>query len=253
MYDVVDEKYPGFIVHGNEEMATKRVVVLGGSTTDYGFFEHLIKSWPEYLENKTTNVVIYNGGMRGYASAKECLKLLRDVAQLNPDLIVSYSGVNDANKRIEGKEKQEYPFGWSLQSNTCFGISNGKSKSDLWITMERYMQAISQVNGSKFISILQPQILTKKKLSAEEKRIRILWDEEWEKDNKYPVFVAEIREQMPKYDWMYDLTDAFDKIGESVYRDNCHLNNLGNQIIADKVYDIINDYYMKTENRKWLF
>lgn len=241
-YDVSNKEYPGFVIHGKEKTAKKKIVVLGSSTTDYGILENLVKCWPEYLLDKVEETVIYNGAVRTYSSVQECLKLLRDVSQLNPDLVISYSGINEAGNI----KRDEYPFVWNvdlLSEGVCGGVKYTKTKSERWITMERYMQAISRVNGSEFISILEPSIVTKKELPAEEKRIRIVFDEEWEKNNMYPQFVKEIREQMPRFDWMYDLTNAFEGISETVYRDNCHLNDLGNQIIADKVYNIIDDYY----------
>jgi len=248
IYESSSKEYPGFCVHGDEKGAKKKIVVLGGSTVDAGTFEHYVKSWPEYLQNKCKEVVIYNGGIQGYDSARECLKLLRDVAQLKPDLVISYSGNNDWYM----VKKERFPFtrpnvaGYS--DKACCGVPCDDERSNFWLRMQQYMKAISEVNGSKFLSILQPGMSTKEEVNGVEKVLRTVWG-----SNKYPEFVKEIKENMHLYDWMYDLTDAFDDVKEAVYRDGCHLNDLGNQIIADKIYDIINDYYMKTENERWLY
>ena len=48
----------------------------------------------------------------------------------------------------------------------------------------------------------------------------------------YPL-VLEIKER-EHLDWIHDLTDAFD-VDEYIYIDSCHVNERGNQIIAQKI------------------
>ena len=246
-HENISEKYPGFFVFGDEEKATRRIVVLGGSTSDAGMYENLVKSWPEYLAEKFDNVVIYDGAISGYDSIRECLKLLSDVTQLKPDLIISYSGGNDVLRPgIEG-----YPFtrrNMSRHCSTdCLGVRNDICKSDNWIMMERYMKAMAEINGSDFLAILHPVLCTKKQeaLSSTEWRTITLCDKEADIIKVYPEFAKEVKEKMRQYSWMYDLTDAFDDVQESVYRDTVHLNDLGNQIVADKIYSFINKNYLR--------
>ncbi|MBO5166765.1 MAG: hypothetical protein J6B90_09245 [Lachnospiraceae bacterium] len=243
IYDNSSSDYPGFYVHGTEKGATKKVVILGNSVADGGYYEHFIKSWPEQMADKYRDIVVYNGAMGGYETTKECLKLLRDVAQLKPDFVISYSGVCDVSQpKMEG-----YCFsriGFSRYYDTCLGVQNHSSLSQCWIVMERYMKALSDVNGHKFISILQPALITRKEeeYTKEEKRFAACFMDEENKFVAYKSFCDEIKENMKQYSWMYDFSNVFDGVKEQVYRDEVHLTVRGSEIIAEKVYAIIRDY-----------
>ena len=176
-------------------------------------------------------------------STRELLKLIRDVKQLEPDLVISYSGVNDM---ILPKMKNR-PFVRDFPTKAWCGLENNIELPDFWIQMERYMKAICDVNGSEFIGILQPILAQKRQqdLSEQEKRYLLIWDNENQLMATYTDFAEKIKKNIPQYEWMYDLTNVFDGVKEWVYKDNCHLTSRGNEIIADNIYDIINDYYKK--------
>ena len=50
----------------------------------------------------------------------------------------------------------------------------------------------------------------------------------------YPI----IKREMQKYDYMYDMSDAFDG-NEYIYFDHVHVTSNGNLIIAKRITDII--------------
>ena len=78
------------------------IIALGGSTTD-PFGEYHIDgregSWPEelarLLEDNNKPGTIFNGGVLGYVTAQELLKLLRDTLEMEPNVVISYDGFND--------------------------------------------------------------------------------------------------------------------------------------------------------------
>ncbi len=87
---------PGFMVYGDpREKRAIRIVTLGGSTTD----PRVRQAWPELLRERLLargyRVVVFNGGVAGYSSNQELVKLIRDVLPLGPQLIISLNGVND--------------------------------------------------------------------------------------------------------------------------------------------------------------
>jgi lysophospholipase L1-like esterase len=89
------EIIPGFVRYGLHTY-DKRIVVLGGSTTDPFLYGH---SWPEelakLLQAEHLEVSVFNGGIGGYSSSQELLKLIRDVFELKPLLVIAYDGLND--------------------------------------------------------------------------------------------------------------------------------------------------------------
>lgn len=242
IYEKTKSDTVGFYIHKSKQQK-KKIVVLGGSTSDYGLYENMIKSWPELLY-EMSDFTIINGAIQGYDSVRECLKLLRDVSQMHPDLVISYSGVNECGR----PEDAPNPFVRAKISDDTKniiwqGMKNDIEIFDCWIMMEKYMQAISNVNGSDFIAIIQPALFTKKNLSNEEKRLSLIWNDNHVFSQKYKDFLQKAKSSVNHLDWMYDLSHAFDNESNTVYRDGCHLNEYGNHVIAENVYKIINDYY----------
>lgn len=99
---LADSKYPGIMVYGDDTAEDFKIAVLGGSTTDGKFT--FFKSWPELMYEELgnqnfKNVTVYNGGVSGYASGQELLKLIRDMIPLKPDMVIVYDGFNDLNYR----------------------------------------------------------------------------------------------------------------------------------------------------------
>lgn len=88
----------GFLIYANDATSLQRPIILalGGSTTDGILFGH---SWPQELANilKQNNIpgTVINGGIGGYSTNQDLLKLVRDGLEFHPDLIISYAGIND--------------------------------------------------------------------------------------------------------------------------------------------------------------
>lgn len=240
----------GFEVYGNPA-ARYKIVALGGSTTDH--FLMGIKSWAEQLQTlfKEDLVCVYNGGISGYDSSGEMLKLIRDVIPLRPDLVISYSGYNDAVLR---KKKGDYPLcSYYLQTTVKqlfangdvgliphFGVANDISASDLFVQNEKIMKAICDMLGISFIAILQETLFenalgTSYCMSEWEKMVfdivRYTEDEE--------SFYQEVVQKGCFSEWFIDGRDF---LGESTnqFVDECHLTEEGNMRIAQKIYELIN-------------
>lgn len=86
---------------GKGPAGTVRIVGLGGSTTDPEMEAH---NWVYQLAGicgaKGLRCQTLNGGIGGYASQQELLKLERDVLPLEPDLVISLNGINDESLNV---------------------------------------------------------------------------------------------------------------------------------------------------------
>ena len=102
----------GYKIFGDKNNADYVVVALGGSTTDPWDLDNWPKQFQEYLETKGINTVVYNGGVSGYSSSQELLKILRDLPAINPDLVISLNGINDIDFKHVVKG---HPFVHSFQ------------------------------------------------------------------------------------------------------------------------------------------
>lgn len=227
----------------------KKVCILGNSTSVVPLYENTVKSWPEFLSDKYDDVTVISAASGGFESTRELFKLIRDIRQFDPVLVISYSGIND----VLQPKKEDNIF--VLQSTVndkddgiWYGIENRMGTADFWILMECYMKAICEVNGYDFISILQPafSLRNESDLSFEEKVLMAIWGGD-RFMTRYPEFTKEVKHRMDEFSWMYDMTNVFDGVSGQVFRDRYHLTDYGNKIIAENVYRIIREYYVKRE------
>ncbi len=259
-YSRADSEYPGFIVFGNKKNCDIKIVTLGGSTSD-PILEN-VRSYSEILYEMLSNVgyrvCIYAGGLSTYTCAQECLKLIKDVLQLKPDIVISYSGFNDFYNYHH--YEKEHPFIRSympslmeqlvkagilneMQNNVpietvTLGIPDISTRAEFWIKCEKIMYAVCSEMNIKFHGILQPSHISIFDYSTiGDTGIK-------ESQNAYQEAKLYIKQH--NYSWLHDMTDIFDG-NEKVYFDNCHVYEGGNRIIARHIMKIILDSIQREE------
>lgn len=254
---------PGFIEYGKAD--DPLIVLLGNSTTDGSIYA--IKSWGEKLYEllikEHIKAHLLNGGVISYKSSQELLKFERDVLPMRPYAVIHYTGFVDAFPTPRIKKLENYPFIHSYQEMLFAGFLDMKSVFDKNVFnisneytygvpderkhYERFMdniaimRSICDTFGIKYYSFLQPCLATKKNILSRNEQeyllnTNILPDEDM---NKIREFYFNVRQK----NWwggvkMTDLTHIFDE-AEDVYIDICHVNEQGNQMIAQKIFNVI--------------
>lgn len=269
----------GFVFYGAEgspdslaldALQRPLIVTLGGSTTDPGW-QH---SWPEQLairmKEKGIPGTVVNGGLGGFSSNQEILKLIRDVLEVAPDVVVSYHGVNDtrwvnmpypmSSKYMQAlltRLVRQNAQG-SLMPNTMHfikskspkddsatelthGFKTQKSNAEYLVRNVRVMDAILKEFQIAHVSILQPFVLTGEYSRTVQKAFPDFYAR-FAADDTGPMY-AELmaikeRSGLP----MIDLTTAFDDRDgamPNVYIDRCHLTPEGNTLIAGKIFSLL--------------
>ncbi|MCM1500677.1 MAG: hypothetical protein NC124_19620, partial [Clostridium sp.] len=260
-----DKELPGFVRFGDDS-AEKTVVVLGGSTSDATFEPY--KSWSELLYEKLiqsgVNANVYCGACAGYNSSQELNKLIRDVIPLKPDIIVSYSGYNDAFVKEPVKENYiKYPYymyhqidlmdsltGYKNASNSNYeikdkyilGIDHGTDRWEQYINNVRAAHAVAEAFNIRYFCFLQPCLIEKrKKWSLQEKEVYLnsgKTDFYFRTINDF--YIKAVNYKAP---FFHNITNLFDSAGD-VYLDECHVNEKGNEIIAEYIGTFIKDYFI---------
>lgn len=238
----------GFFVFGDLNPQKKPFVILtlGGSTTDPTTGN--VISWSEFLYDSAKkiyeNIQVVCAGVNTQVVSQELFKLIRDGYLFNPDLVISYSGVNDFsefyhdevnpfimcyNKRIfnEAIKKgimngRDVLQGGKLKEFTI-GIESEKpiSRAEHWIRCEKYMKYICDSEGRDFIGILQPQnFLLKDDINVKTR------------NKYYPEAIRKVKELNES--WLLDFTGIFEE-DNNVFYDNCHVYEHGNKKIAKKI------------------
>ena len=246
-------EYPGIYLYGENQKGNYRIAVLGNSTTDSMPGSH-IRSWVEIMYSKYCNndITIFNGGIAGYNSAQELLKLIRDILKLHPDMVIVYDGFNDLVQRkapnFQYLEKlvsyagKNMPTPWYIKSaekTACRGIPFTGQRVDNWLENIKYMYALTKSNDIEFFAFMQPMLYTKRKLDSHSKTI--LFQTPLFYDESFMETAHQFRERAKEigkyYNYIYDLTHIFDD--DDVYMDISHVYELGNEIIAKHIWKVI--------------
>jgi len=249
--------YEGFYEYSKQTDQYK-IAVLGGSTTDGGIYS--FKSWPEFLHEKLDGVTIYNFGVGSYTSSQELIKLIRDVLDFNPNMVITYDGYNDSSQKDQDffsfpYLKAIFDYSEKRIASDCWwmlpgsNIRNRKKKwhkkdnFDMWLSNIVLMREICRLHDIKFYAFLQPMLPTKVKKDQKEAVLMMLYHvmENSEDEQKFD-FRDRIKKQdiCEQYDYIFDLSDIFDGIS-GIYMDVCHVYEKGNEIIANEIYKRIKE------------
>lgn len=263
----------GFRIFGENKENSYKIVTLGGSTTDPSL--GYCKSWSEFLycelKKLGYDITVYCGGLAGYASTQEFLKLNRDVLELNPNMVLTLSGVNDAV--FLGDIGEKYPFVNGYQSNffnyllknnimppdtldmrnvrnISYGLDSKLSDYEIWINNMRKMNSVCNEFDIIFRGFLQPMIycggyiIDPELENMFEEYIKLnkgnVVEKKVNKDNM-EFFIKNIKKHLNKYPYIIDLTNVFSGMS-NVYFDWCHYNEKGSFIIADNIMEEIKKY-----------
>lgn len=249
----------GFVKFGSSEKGNFRIVTLGGSTTDATLYN--IKSWSEHLyeilRNMDIKVEIICGGIAAYTVSQELIKLIKDVRSLEPDLVISYSGINNATGIYN---VLNYPFVLKYQKNIIEsliqkkkinneifsgvrinklgkGIKDNSTQAEHWLDCERMMYAICKEFGIDFLAFLQPY---NKNYFNEKESLSDL-------KSNIVNFYKEIKINR-KDTWMHDFTDIFAE-DTDVFTDYCHVYEYGNRKIARSMLPYILKSIAKSKDK----
>lgn len=255
-YDMNSE-YVGIHVYGENHENDFKIAVLGGSTTDSAIASHICP-WVEimYKRHCQSGITIFNGGVSGYYSGQELVKLKRDILKLNPDMIIVYDGYNDLMQAVlqkkfsyleslvnfAGQYITEANGGLLQKKKACAGIPSNQNPVDDWLENIECMNAIAQNKNIKFFAFMQPMLFTKKNLDLHSKTI--LQTMLFHGDNfKFMKLAEQFRQRAGEieqsYNYIHDLTYIFDD--DDVYIDIVHVYGRGNEIIAEHIWNIIKD------------
>lgn len=253
----IEGKFPGFTQY-RAGAGDKVIVVIGNSASDPLFYPQ--KSWTEYLSEiflkEKKSAVIYNGAVTDYSSSNELVKLIRDVLLLKPDIVISYSGFIDFREYMKyfpyiNLNLMKRADEWQANhTSVVYGVHDERSSYTRWLENERSMQAVCGEFNIKFYAILQPWVGSHE---VEESNVLAAWYHNYwsvvfpqfsEILNNAVEFKTKIGYAAVRYDWLYDFTEIFAKFPVShIFYDSIHVNEIGNRIVAQSVYEIIKDEF----------
>ena len=275
-----------------KDLDTYRIFIVGGSTTFGGGTTSDDTTMPSFLQKKfdVTNsdkkIEILNAGIGSAYSYSEKYLIENDLMKFQPDLIIIYSGGNDANNRYgteysvpgfpqysQNKKLTKTQLTYNIEPTdpvylakkfikeinyrTPFqllkiyqGIENQyftPSESakiqaqELWTTrMGEICKANNDV-GIKTIILVQPMLGSGNKQLSTDEKILLEYSGVYMEDsidilNKMAGSLVELENICHG---TYDLRMIFDDVKEPLLFDHLHVNDLGNEIVAEEIYEIL--------------
>ena len=250
----------------------RKIYLFGGSTVYSGEVPDNLTIASQLASLGANNFLyeVINMGATSIHSAQQFGRLKAEIKVNEGDVIIFYDGVNDVLQRIIydnhegcmiGKPKKESFWMKQLRSKSKHSsvlfifyskiIKNTKEKSSTLIntSVDNYVNTLVAVNeyaegqGASFYHFLQPTLFTKKELNKYEKSLI---------EKGFPFvptqFIQTYKRAYPlisnKLDtvkFSYSLVAAFDDLEKSPYLDFCHVNHIGNKIIAKNIWNNINN------------
>jgi lysophospholipase L1-like esterase len=256
---------------------TYRIFLVGGSTlfgwgstsdqnTISGFLQ---KMFDEIEVDKKIEVI--NAGVPGANSIREVHYIKKILLEFNPNMIIIYDGVNDASNAITNKNDlgkapenemkevqknfnelivkylQMYRTPFVLNylifvgtSSTSYDINSISEMKENWTNRWTDVCKWSDSKNIKVIITLQPALGTGNKTLYADEIVTA-------KSNESQMLIKAINELESPLNKLsnicfetYDLRGAFDEVKSPIFWDNQHMNDLGNEIIAEKLFNLIN-------------
>lgn len=255
---------------------TFRIIMIGGSTL-FGHGASSDKNTipgqiQEKFENEGyANVEVINAGINSLYSFTETYHVKNSLLKFQPDIIINYGGWNDADFleedpkiKSENDEKTEqkfrfrdYPFYRTpFMIFTIFFSEQYKEEAfdkiynerlnppekvvPLW--KDRWIDVCSVTSQNEISTIItvQPMIHTGNKPLTEYEKV-FFTNTQHDKNviKNFDGFVESFPELNNVCAGTIDLRSVFDNVEKPVYWDKGHMTDLGNKIVAEKLYEEI--------------
>lgn len=246
-----------------------RIFMVGGSTTFGAGATSDDNTIPVLLQQKLEksnpmkNIEVINAGIPFADSFRETYLIKNKILQFQPDIIIIYDGWNDAHHKkvydnVLGKsENQEenifkfknFPFyrtpfviNTILEQNSSEIEDKDVDKNQIIKNWKNHMLDLCETNNQKEIKtfvIVQPLIGTGNKIltSSETKFLN------QSNSNTIDIMYG-LSKEVKTLSFMCtdtaDFTDVFDDVNVPIFTDQGHMSDLGNEIIAEKIANIVN-------------
>jgi hypothetical protein len=242
--------------------------VFGGSTI-FGGEVPDDNTIPSFLQKKINNsnrsYKVNNYGVSSIIAKYQFERLKNMVEIKKGDIVIFYGGANDVLQKIYfGNEEgwivggnEEKKLFWikilrKISKNSYFFSyidnkitatppiqTNFANEAKVYSNEISIAKKYVEEKKGEFYHFLQPVLFEKENKNEYEKKLlttKIIVPEGLENvfSKAYPLF----KEQLKK-NYSHDLTNSFNNTHKSVYLDWCHVNHIGNQIIAEKIFNII--------------
>jgi lysophospholipase L1-like esterase len=262
----------GFLIYSDAPGRFKRPVILalGGSTTDGVKFPN---SWPEQLaailKQRNIGGTVINGAIGGYTTSQDLFKLIRDGVEFRPDIVISLDGVNDGLNYGIPNHLMVQPYQENILK-VATGMEDGRLFPSTTAVLRQIIPKRTEIDYSLGLSSNRPPALNFRKnlelmnvtcISQGCKFYGVVQPFSYFRSkhaNPNPESVGsefikgvnglynQILPFTKTHDFIFDATQALEGAMQPVYQaDGVHLNDAGNKLIAEYMFNLIKDRLVK--------
>jgi len=203
---------------------TYRIFAIGASTTfGSGVFD--TQTYPFYLQlmydeiDLDFDIEVINAGWPGTWSLEEADAIKEKYIDFEPNLFIIYDG---AGEMVKGRDKNDPRATATNWKETWIDICELGKKYDY-----------------ETIITLQPFVATgNKTLTTNEQRFAKNAIEKFHWTDNYPAYAEQLKEINNHCTLTVDLRELFDDYKEPIFYDRSHTGYRGNQIIAEKMFEL---------------
>ncbi|MBI4846196.1 MAG: SGNH/GDSL hydrolase family protein [Candidatus Omnitrophica bacterium] len=229
-----------------------RIICIGDSVTQSydisGRPQPLKQTYPYQLQSLLERIIgkgrveVLNAGIGGYSSLQGLRYLQRSLWKYNPDLVISWFGVNDHSLALFYPDKEQRLF-VSADIRKKKLLEN--SALFLFLRNEFFIKKKQRVSPAEYFANCEQMVLLGK-----EKKFKIIFIApfEYEKKIKRANYYDEYKHVLELLAVKYNIR-AFDILpavcmstdAGNVFIDNCHFNPDGNAIVAKAIFNFLKD------------
>jgi uncharacterized protein YjbI with pentapeptide repeats len=215
-----------------------------GDSTTFGTGVTYENTWPIILEkklqnlSKSKNIEVINAGSGIVMSLKQSKLIKEKLVDYKPDLIIAFGGQSDMICKMPEQITKNHNESKEVKTKLC-GIyspdSYDKTFAERWSEICR----VGEKNGFDTVFILQPVPSFDKILSDQEFNNYFLRSEHTVYLNSLESFAQQTDNIEKHCAAAADFRGIFDYYLEPLYWDPVHVGDRGNEIIVDKVLELI--------------
>jgi len=249
---------------------TFRIFVVGGSSTFGSGSTSDETTIPGFLQKKINganldiNVEVINAGVGGAHSFSETYYIKNILLEFNPNLFIVYDGANDVRYRLTDPKLNDLtafdimlkyldnpfyrtPFmiyhSVPRELGFAFIFQPPNDEVANVVTTEwkkRWLEVceLGKKEGFKTLVIVQPMVGTGSRIPTSDEFDEWQGQESLAEIDMINTLANSLSELDNKCDGTANLTDVFDNISVPIYFDQVHTTDYGNQIIAQRLFEL---------------
>ena len=243
LYNINSEGFRGPEFMKNKPDNTYRIIAVGDSTT-FGTGVTDENTWPTILEkklqnlSKSKNIEVINAASGIAMSFKQSKLIKEKLIDYEPDLIIAFGGQSDVICKMPEQITKDHTESKEVKTKLC-GIYSPDSYDKIFAERWSEICRVGEKNGFDAVFILQPVPSFDKILSDQEFNNYFLRPEHTVYLNSLESFAQQIDNIEKHCVAAADFRGVFDYYLEPLYWDPVHVGDRGNEIIANKVLELI--------------